>query len=514
MGCGFAGLRLVSLVLALGCSKVAATACATADSPLAFRLSFDPNLQPRPFTGRVYVILANPLSDEPRREINSWFRPPRILARDVRDWPPEETIVLDDGALSFPAPLIAVPPGEYRIQAVARRSLDHPVPGQGPGDLYSASASMNLDPNQGGAIDFRLDRVVAEEFFEETGGVKWIELESPSLSQFHGRPMRIRAAVVLPAGWTQDSTRKYPVLYMIPGFGGDHRMAVGIARRRDAESPGHHVLFVVPDPTCRRGHSVFADSDNNGPWGRALVEELVPYVEKRFHGQGSPSHRYVTGVSSGGWSALWLQVRYPNDFNGCWAHCPDPVDFRDFQRTDVYAPGANMYVDAAGRKRPLARFGDRIVLYYEDFVRHEDILGPGGQIHSFEAVFGRRLENREPEPLFDHATGLINPEAARAWERYDIRLHLERNWPALEAPLRGKLHVYAGEKDTFFLEGAVALLRDSLRNLGSDAEVVTVPNMAHGLYGAAIEPMYKTILENFAKASEKREALPAGAGGS
>jgi len=256
-------------------------------------------------------------------------------------------------------------------------------------------------------------------------------------------------------------------------------------------------LFVVPDPTCYRGHSVFADSANNGPWGAALVEELIPYIDKKFHGVPSGKHRYVTGISSGGWSALWLQVTYPDAFNGCWAHCPDPVDFRDFQQIDLYAEGSNMYVDAAGQKRPLARMGDKVIITYEDFIKREEVLGPGGQIRSFEAVFGRKGSDNRPEPFFDPQTGAVNTAVIRTWEPYDIRLVLERNWPTLAPKLAGKLHIYAGAKDTFYLEGAVALLKKSLTKLGSDAYVLIVPDMAHGMYSDGIEPMYETILNNY-----------------
>jgi S-formylglutathione hydrolase FrmB len=250
-------------------------------------------------------------------------------------------------------------------------------------------------------------------------------------------------------------------------------------------------IFVAPDPTCYYGHCVFADSANNGPWGAALMDELIPAVERQFRGAGA-AHRYVTGVSSGGWSSLWLQVTYPEEFAGVWSHCPDPVDFRDFQRIDLYAPHANMYHDENGERRPLCRRGDEVMIWYDDFVRMESAMGPGGQIGSFEAVFGRR-KNRAPEPLFDRATGNVDSAAARSWEPYDIRLVLERNWKTLGPKLKGKLHIYAGAEDNFYLEGAVERLKKSLKQLGSDAEVEIVPGMGHGLHHAGWEEMMRVI---------------------
>ncbi len=500
-----AGAYLPRLVTAVGAGeaprKVSGEPAlpASEPAPLRFRLSFDPAVQSGAYTGRVLVILSAAESGEPRDEINNWFRPPQVFARDLTRHDPREAAEVGEGSLGFPKKLGELLPGEYRVQTVARKSLDHPVPGQGAGDLYSDAVTVALDPTTSGPVELRLDRVVAERAFEESGGVKLVEIISPSLSRFHGREVKIRAGVVLPDEWRDDGETKFPVLYMIPGFGGNHEMVRAVARSRASDSLGRKVLFVVPDPTCYRGHSVFADSENNGPWGKALVEELIPHVERTFHGAQSGKHRYVAGVSSGGWSALWLQVAYADEFNGCWSHCPDPVDFRDFQRIDLYAEGSSLFRDAGGERRPLARRNDNVILWYEDFVQREEVLGPGGQIRSFEAVFSRRGADGRPESFFDAATGKVDTGVTKKWERFDLRLLIERNWSMLAPKLAGKLHVFAGEKDTFYLEGAVARLKESLAKLGSDAEVVVVPGMAHGLHREAVEPMYRTILENFAR---------------
>ena len=172
-------------------------------------------------------------------------------------------------------------------------------------------------------------------------------------------------------------------------------------------------------------------------------------------------------------------MTYPDVFGGVWSTSPDPVDFRDFQKIDLYAPGENMFRDRAGERRPIARRGTRPVLFYDDFSQMEDVIGDGGQLHSFEAVFSPLGPDGRPRPLWDRATGAVDPEVARAWQAYDIRLVLERNWPTLGPKLQGKLHVVIGDLDTFYLEGAVALLKASLRNLGSDAVVEIVPGRDH-----------------------------------
>lgn len=465
--------------------------------PLQFSLTLDSSLQSTPYSGRVYVVAAKDKSREPKRNINNWFDPTQVFAIDVKDVKPGESISLVGDALSYPKKLSELEAGEYYVQAVARRSLDHPVPGSGPGDLYSESQVMQLDPATSGEIRFVLNKVVNEREFKETERVKLFEMVSPSLSKFLGRERKIRAGVVLPAGWSENESKKYPVLYIVGGFGGSHFDALRIGARSGGEGTGEDVLKIVPDPTCYRGHSVFADSENNGPWGKALMEELIPAVEAKYRGAQSGKHRYVTGVSSGGWTALWLQVTYPEQFNGCWAHCPDPVDFHDFQQIDLYKSGSNMFIDEKNERRPLARTGEKVMIHYDDFVHMEDVLGPGGQIHSFEAVFSRRLADGQPELMFDRRTGAINTDVAKSWEKYDIRLILERNWSTLGPQLAGKLHVYGGEFDTFYLEGAVKLLQESLTKLGSDAEVKIIPGMAHGLYRDATAQMYQTIQKNW-----------------
>jgi hypothetical protein len=289
----------------------------------------------------------------------------------------------------------------------------------------------------------------------------------------------MRAGVVLPASYAKERDRKYPIFYEIPGFSGTHAMAQQALARNATDLAGVEALYVMLDPSCRHGHHVFADSANNGPVGRALIEELIPAIEGRFRAVGRPEARLVTGHSSGGWSSLWLQINYPEHFAGCWSTAPDPVDFRDFQRINLYRPGENMFVDEAGNRRPIARRGGKPVLYYRPFSDMEEVMGHGGQLASFEAAFSGRGPDGRPARLWDRRTGAIDPAVARSWERYDIRLVLERNWPALGPKLRGKLHVYMGDQDTFYLEGATVLLRESQRKLGSDAVVELFPGKDH-----------------------------------
>jgi S-formylglutathione hydrolase FrmB len=298
------------------------------------------------------------------------------------------------------------------------------------------------------------------------------------LSEFYGRDVMLRAAVILPPGY-DETDRRYPALYFIGGFGSNHKIAPAMRARFATHDESQRVCFVIPDPLCRTGHHAFADSDNNGPRGQALVKELIPALEREFRLVAAPTGRFLTGVSSGGWSSLWIQINHPDFFDGVWSVAPDPVDFRAFQQVDIYAPGANIYTDEQGKQRPIMRWGDRIMLWYEPFAKMEWVLGDGGQLGSFEAVFSPRDSDGEPARLFDRRTGAVDPAVAETWKRYDIRLILEQNWERLAPKLSGKVNVFVGEHDNFYLEDAVELLQQWQKSSGADVVVEIVPDRDH-----------------------------------
>jgi len=468
--------------------------------PLEFHLTFDRSVRAEPFTGRVYVMLSqSPVTALPGGP--NWFKPEPFFALDVKDWKPGETRILGSDALACPLPLAKLARGTWSVQAVmdldrGARSFSH-----GDGNLHSKPLRQELDPVASGPVKVVLDQMYREARFKETERVKLVEIESKLLSAFHGKPMKMRAGVVLPKSFAKDADRRYPVIYEIPGFGGTHTMAHGAAARNATEVAGVEMLYVMLDPSCRLGHHVFADSDNNGPCGKALVEELIPHIERTYRGLGTPQARFVTGHSSGGWSSLWLQVAYPDFFGGCWSTAPDSVDFRDFQKVNIYEEGISIFTDEKGAQRPLARRGDTLVLFYKPFSDMEVVMGRGGQLFSFEAVFSPKGPDGKPRPLWDRVSGKVDAEVAQTWQRYDIRLLLERNWKTLGPKLAGKVHVYMGGKDTFYLDGATVLLKQSLTKFGSNAVVEIFPDRHHGnLIDAALRRrMAEQMAEQFRK---------------
>ena len=204
---------------------------------------------------------------------------------------------------------------------------------------------------------------------------------------------------------------------------------------------------------------MFADSVNNGPWGRALTEEFIPSLEKQFRLIPKTSARFLTGHSSGGWSTMWLEVNYPDVFGGTWSTSPDPVDLHSFTGIDA-TPGStqNAYRTKDGRVLNLVRMNGKEIASVEQFAKAEEVQGEyGGQFASFEWVWSPKGPDGRPMKLFNRQTGELDLFVEKAWEKYDIRKIVESNWATLGPKLLGKVHLVVGSEDTFHLEEAAIM---------------------------------------------------------
>lgn len=442
----------------------------------------------RAVSGRLFVFLSQRDRGEPMRG-PSWFQPEPFFAVDVRDVHPGETRRVDATADGYPDRLDKLPAGKYRAQAILDHDFYHQNQGKGVGNFYSEISEIEVKPDAPATVALVLDRVIAADAFPESAWVHEITLRSELLSTFFGREVLERAAVVLPDGYDANPHRRYPVVYEIPGFGGSYWPPRSEREAAPKAAEGEtDFIRVYLSGDCKWGHHVYADSATNGPRGAALVRELIPHIDGKYRTVPQASGRFVTGHSSGGWSSLWLQVNYPDTFGGCWSTSPDPVDFRDFQQVDLYAePPLSLYYDPQGAMRPIGRRGTEPFLWFVKFGRMDDVIGRGGQLRSFEAVFSPLGADGLPQKLWNRETGQIDPAVAKTWEKYDIRLILERNWRSLGPRLAGKLNIITGELDTFYLDGAVRKLQDSLAALGSDAVVEILPGQGHSLRNREIE---------------------------
>lgn len=450
-------------------------ALASIASATQFTVTFPPSALNAKFTGRV-ILYFSAEKNQPRFGPD-WFNPEPIYSQAFKSVPPNQPMRFDDSAIGFPARLSQLKSGTYYVQAVIDRNLGGRAIGSSPGNLYSDSARVSYNPATDEVVTLKCDKVVPEPKFQETEFVREARMESKLLSKFYKRPTFMTAAVILPEEWKLEPKRTFPVFYNVPGFGGDHMQWSGASSRGRANIGGVPFIYVDLDPNCPTGHSVFADSENNGPWGKALTTEFIPFIEKTFRAIGTMKTRFVGGHSSGGWSSLWLQITYPDVFGGCWSTSPDPVDFRDFQRINLYENNVNMFFDKQGKPRPLARFGDTPAIFYKQFSDMERPIR-GEQLGSFEAVFSPKGSDGEPMKLWNRDTGAVNRDVAEAWKKYDIGLTLRKNWKTLEPRLRGKVHVYMGNMDTFYLEGAVKLLQKDIAALAADPKNPSPPGTA------------------------------------
>lgn len=447
-----------------------------APAGLSFSVIYPAGFHPGPISARVYVMLGKAGAASEPRLAQSWYDPPPLFAIDAKGWEPGEPLTFDDRADGFPARLSHLAPGHYAAQAVIRLNPDAHDPGSGEGNAFGMPVRFEHDPARPLRIPLVVDKQVPPRKLREAGRIKLVEFRSEILSRSLGREVRHRAAVILPEGAVRG---RLPALYIIPGFGGDHLMAPLFAGEAASYDYGRGYIKVVLDPDCGTGHHVFADSPRNGPRGEALVKELVPHIDAHYPTRPEPDFRLLNGHSSGGWSSLWLAIRYPETFSATWSTAPDPVDFRDFCGVNLYETGANVFVDGMGRRRSLGRRGDQPLIWTDAFSKREDVLGDGGQLHSFEAAFSPLGPGGRERPLFDRGTGAVIPEVADAWKARDIRMILERDWGDLGPKLLGRLHVYTGDRDTFRLEGSTRLLKESLARLGSDAVVELFPGKDH-----------------------------------
>ncbi|MEK6238316.1 MAG: dienelactone hydrolase family protein, partial [Planctomycetales bacterium] len=461
-------------VLLAGCLLAAGEIpTATAKGP-AFRVRLAREVADEPVTGRVYVFLSQQLFGAPMRGPN-WFRPEPCFAMNVKQLRPREAVILDDRGDGFPHVLSKLPPGQYRAQAILDHDFYATHHADGEGNFHSTIVNWTHAPPRGGELELVLDQTIKKRPFQNTTFLKEVTLKSDLLSEFHRREVVTRCVVRLPPSYYKEETRRYPVLFLIPGFGGKPTDQPRVEAKGEQE-----VIQVLLNGQCKWGHHVYADSATNGPRGESLVKELIPHLDDSFRTVPAPTARFLSGISSGGWSSLWLQVEYPETFGGVWSVAPDPVDFRDYQGVDLYAkPPRSLYFDERGKRPPIARRGNRPVLWYASFGKMDDVIGRGGQLRSFEAAFSPLDENGLPQKLWDRTTGRIDPQVAAAWEKYDLRLKIERNWKTLRPQLAGKIHIRMGEQDTFYLQGAAVKLAETLKTLGSDAEVTLVPNASH-----------------------------------
>jgi hypothetical protein len=513
-----------------------------------FEISFPTSSSKDPLDGRLLLLISTNNEKEPRFQINEDLNTQQVFGIDVEAWKPGQTTVVDASAFGYPRrSLTQVPPGEYWVQGLLHvyetfhRKDGHTVKlpmdrGEGqqwnsaPGNLYSTPQKIHIDVNSDNSIAITLDQVIKPiEPPSDTKYVKHIKIQSQKLTEFWGRPMYLGAHVLLPEGFDSHPNARYPLVifhgHFPADFGGFHETPPdpnlkpvyserfhleGYNRIEQEQAYQFYKDWTGPDfprfiiVEIQHANPYYDDSyavnsANLGPYGDAITYELVPEIEKQFRGIGKGWARFLYGGSTGGWEALAVQMFYPDEYNGCWAACPDPIDFRAYTVINIYEHDNAYYADAKWKQVP--RPGKRnylgeLAATVEDANYMELALGSkgrsGGQWDIWQAVYSPVGSDGYPKPIWDKLTGKIDRSVADYWrENFDLGQIIKRDWARLGPKLEGKIHIYVGEADNYFLNNAVYLMEDFLkttRNPAYDGEVDYEPRAEHCWCGDHTRP--------------------------
>ena len=490
-------------------------------SELAFSVMYDAGLSDATQDGRLLLLLATHDEKEPRFLVDNSVETQLIFGRNVKDWEAGALLVIDESAIGFPLPdLSQVPPGTYYAQALLNRYKDFhlsngkvvslsPDRGEGqrwnrkPGNFYSEPVQIEIGDGGSQSFSIVLDQVIPEiEPPEDTKYVKHIRMQSEMLSGFWGEDVYLGAHVLLPHGFAEHPEARYPLMifhgHFPDDFGGfrteppDPDLEPDYSARFDvhgyniiqqqeaydfyqtwiSEDFPRFIVIEIQHPTPYYDDSYAVNSESQGPYGDALTYELIPYIEEQFRGIGEGWARFTYGGSTGGWEAMAVQVFYPDEYNGAFVACPDPVDFRAYLTVNIYDDENGYWYESQFQKlpRPGHRdyLGDIVASQY-DYNRLEAVLGDRGrsgqQYDIWEATYSPMGEDGYPVRLWDKETGEIDHKVAGYWkENYDLRYILERDWATLGPKLAGKLHIYVGDMDNYYLNNSVYLVEKFLES--------------------------------------------------
>jgi hypothetical protein len=514
-------LAAAALALGLALTAIRIDGVDAQGGPFRFSVTLPPTLSSS-VDGRLLVIVSRLDEGEPRFQVTDGPTGQPVFGIDVENWAGAAPSVIDGSVRGFPLDSINdIPAGTYTVQALLhryetfRRSDGHTVKmpmdrgegqqwNQAPGNLYSTPRKVAFDPRQGGTVAIALDQVIAP--IAPPADSKYIRherIQSALLTKFWGRPMHLGANVLLPEGWDTHPASRYPLFiyhghfpYTFAGFReqppdptlkpdysarfrleGYNRIQQEYAHQFYKEWTGPNfpraIVIEIQHPTPFYDDSYAVNSANSGPYGDAIVQELLPYIEKKYRGLGQGWSRFMYGGSTGGWEAMAAQVFYPDVFNGAYIACPDPIDFRAYTVVDLYKDKNAYYLDDTWKKTPrpgLRNYLGHVSSTLEEMNRLELVLGTktrsGQQWDVWEATFSPVDRDGYPARIWDKTTGVIDRTIAEYWrEHYDLGHILQRDWDkGLGKKLEGKLHIYVGDMDNYYLNNAVYLVEAFLES--------------------------------------------------
>ena len=471
--------------------------------------------------GRLILLLATDDTSEPRFQLRDGSNTCQAFGMDIEKWQPGTELFFDMNAFGYPIKEVGnVPNGDYIFQILFHkyetfnrgdgRTVVMPMDrGEGqqwnraPGNVYSTPQTHSFHPGDSGKLELAFDQIIPPiEEPEDSKYIKHIKIKSDLLSEFWGRDMYLGAHVLLPEGWAEHPDVKYPLAifhgHFPSDFGGfrttppdpdlepdysDRFKVSGYNKIVQEEEYAFYKAWTGPNfprvlaieiqhanPFYDDSYAV--NSQNVGPYGDAITYELIPHIEGEFRGIGEGWARFTYGGSTGGWEALAVQVMYPTEYNGCYAACPDPIDFRAFCLTNIYEDDNAYYKKGSFKKTLVAGFRDylgNVSSYLRDMNYRELVLGTksrsGQQWDIWEAVYSPVGNDGYPQPIWDKKTGIINKEVANHWkENYDLAYIMKRDWAKHGNDWKGKIKIYCGDMDNYYLNNAVYLAEEILEN--------------------------------------------------
>ena len=483
-------------VAALAAISMLAPAPLAAQAP-RFEVTVSSAIRSAPLTGRLVLVIAKSDRPEPRLIVSP--SGPAIFGVDLQQLRAGQAAVVDDSALGYPMPLRALPPGDYFVQAVINvyeqvRRADgkaiwvHMNDGTietfqvAAGNLYSDVQRVRI--GSGGTVRLTVSKVIPPQPRPaDTEWVKRVRIQSQKLTAFWGKPVYIHATVLLPKGYAEHPSTRYPSIYTLghnvpfsfttdsarsrPGIDARTGLEGGYQTYKAWISDGFPrvIAITLEQQTPYFPDSYSVNSANNGPYGDAIIEEVIPALERQFRIIGKPYARLLEGASTSGWQTLAMMLRNPDYFGGGWVLQPDPIDFRRYQLVNIYED-TNAFVVPTGQfgttERPFRRTTEgQVVWTVRELSLFEEVLGTRGrssyQLGAWEAIYGPVGPDGYPVPLWDKRTGTIDRAVATYMREhgYDLREYAQRNWSTIGPKLIGKLHFFAGDMDDFYLNLAV-----------------------------------------------------------
>ncbi len=511
---------------------------ATTITAQSFSVTFPKELSAQPLDGRLLLLLSTDPSDEPRNQINDSPRSQMVFGLNVDGWQPAQPMIVDAAAYGYPIrSLKDVPPGEYTVQVVLNKYETfhrsdgktiklHPDMGEGqhwnisPGNLYSKPQKIVIGANAA-PVSVALTEVIPPiKPPADTKYIRHIRIQSDALTKFWGRPMFVSAVVLVPEGFDDHPNAHFPLIifhdHFVDDFDGfrttppdpnlkpdysERFHLAGYNRIQQEEAYKFYQQWTAPNfprvliVKIQHANPYYDDSyavnsANVGPYGDAIENELIPAIEKQFRGLGTGWSRFVYGGSTGGWESLAVQVFYPDHYNGAFAACPDPIDFHGYMTINLYDDKNAFFIEGAHKRVPQPAMRDYLghtLITTQENNQYELALGDHGrsgeQFDIWQAVYGPVGDDGYPKQIFDKQSGVIDHSVADYWrQHYDLEAILERDWPTLGPKLEGKIHIYVGSDDTYFLNDAVYRMEDFLKSTKDPAyggEVTYGPRAEH-----------------------------------